>query len=115
MTNQSEWQSPAAVTRSRTWPGPGSGTSTSTTSGPLPTVRYCTARIPIAPSPRTLAVTGRAAWRATASGAGRGSPPRSALYRDKAPAPYRDKSPELEGVPGAAGQLDPHRLRLGVL
>src|SRR3954452_16940663 len=49
MTNQSEWQRPAAVTLSRTCPAAGSGTSTSTTSGPPPTVRYCTARIPIAP------------------------------------------------------------------
>src|SRR5919112_2237223 len=45
MTNQSEWHSPAAVTRSRTCPGPGSGVGISTTSGPPPIVRYCTARM----------------------------------------------------------------------
>src|SRR3712207_2722971 len=45
MTYQSEWHSPAAVTRSRTCPGPASGVGTSTTSGPPPMVRYCTARM----------------------------------------------------------------------
>src|SRR5262245_1668011 len=39
----SEWQTPAAVTFNRTWPGPGSGSGTVTTSGGAPIVRYCSA------------------------------------------------------------------------
>src|SRR3954454_13921780 len=45
MMKESEWHSPAAVTRSRICPGPGSGAGSSTTSGPPPMVRYCTARM----------------------------------------------------------------------
>src|SRR6478735_12731982 len=45
ITCSSEWHTPAAVTRSSTWPGPGSGCGTSTSSGRDPMVRYCRARI----------------------------------------------------------------------
>ena len=41
--NSSEWQTPAAVTYSRTWPGPGVGIGMSTTSGALPMVVYWSA------------------------------------------------------------------------
>ena len=40
ITAMSEWQTPAAVTFSSTWPGPGSGSGTSGTTGAAPTAGY---------------------------------------------------------------------------
>jgi hypothetical protein len=41
--NLSKWQTPAAVTRRRTWEPTGSGRGISTSSGRFPIVRYCSA------------------------------------------------------------------------